>query len=91
MDLKLCEAKENYFESIDNMKIEVENLKACLTERDSRIDRLESELFIVKDHCKTDYQLLRVKYEDYKLELELLKEKRKEENLEKFRNDMEDR
>ena len=73
------------------MKIEVENLKACLTERDSRIDRLESELFIVKDHCKTDYQLLRGKYEDYKLELELLKEKRKEENLEKFRNDMEDR
>ena len=72
------------------MKIEVENLKACLTERDSRIDRLELELFIVKDHCETDYQLLRRKYEDCKLELELLKENemKLEKNYEYLRKEL---
>ena len=56
MDLKLCEAKENYLESIDDMKIEVENLKACLTERDPRIDKITKQQEtkeIQGEHCPT--------------------------------------
>ena len=74
MDLKLCEAKENYLESIADMTSEVELLKARLLEKDSKIDLLESEIDTIKGRYKIDYQLLRGKYEDCKLEIEVLKE-----------------
>ena len=67
MDLKLCEAKENYLESIADMTSEVELLKARLLEKDSKIDLLESEIDTIKGRYKIDYQLLRGKYENCKM------------------------
>ena len=74
MDLKLCEAKENYLESMADMNNKIDGLKARLTEKDLKIEQLEEELAVVKGRHKTDYQLLWGKYEDCKLEFELLKE-----------------
>ena len=74
MDLKLCEAKENYLESTADMNNKIDDLKARLVEKDLKIEQLEEELAVVKRRYKTDYQLLWGKYEDCKLEIELLKE-----------------
>lgn len=74
IELKLCEARENYQESTDIMNKEIENLKAHLEDRDSKIDFLEAEIVIVKETHKTDYQLLGGKYDDCKQELDVLKE-----------------
>ena len=74
MDLKLCEAKENYLESMADMNNKIDDLKARLTEKDLKTEQLEEELAVVKGRHKTDYQMLWGKYEDYKVELKLLKE-----------------
>ena len=58
IDLKLCEAKENYLESTADMNDKVDNLKARLTEKDLKIEQLEEELTVVKGRYKTDYQHL---------------------------------
>lgn len=74
MDLKLCEAKENYQQSLADMSTEIVHLKQRLLEKESNIAALQSEVASIKSRYKTDYQILRTNYEDCKLEVGLLRE-----------------